>query len=216
MKRILYYTHNSLPLEMEEYFQRKLLEAASDIPIVSVMKKPRSVFAANFASVNLIDENPQCDWPSIRRQMKMGLETMDASDTVYLAEHDVLYPASYYENEPPDERTFLKNGNLYFLTRRGYVGPYNCWIHSQTIGAASLFMHCIEEDFRDKPFKTQNGYTLTLFNAQDPSLDVRHGKNWTGDRTARNGRYLPSVPYWGAWREVGADIPGFELEPHRT
>lgn len=209
-KRILYYTHNSLPLEMEEYFQRKLLEAARGVPIVSVMKNPRSEFAAGFASVNLIDHNPQCDWPSIRRQMRMGLETMDASDTVYLAEHDVLYPASHYDAEPPDDKTFLKNRNVYFLTRKGYVGPYNTHIHSNTIAAASLLLHCIEEDVpSDKKFKSWNGYGFEFYNSQDPVVDVRHGKNWTGDRMRDGATYLPSIAYWGDWKELGATIPGF-------
>lgn len=211
MKRILYYSHNSLPIEREECFQRRLVESARGIPIVSVMKKARSEFAASFASENIIDLDPSIGWPSIRRQMGLGLAGMAPDDVVYLAEHDVLYAPSYFYSEPPDDKTLLKNGNLYFLTRRGYIGPFNDWIHSQTIGSASLLLHCLHEDFGDLPFKTQRGYQLKLFNSQDPSLDVRHGKNWTGDRQAAS--YLPSVPYWGDWKEVGGEIPGFEMRP---
>lgn len=209
-KYILYYSHNKLPVLMEEFFQKKLVEASNGIPIISVTKNPRTDYSKNFAHINLkVDFEPN-NWPSILYQMTTGIDTilkLDENAIVYIAEHDVLYPISYFLNVPPDDKTFLKNFNLYFLMKKGYIGPHKNYIHSQTIGAAKLFKFCINEDTKLK-FKSKNGYTLKIINNEHPSLDVRHGFNYTGPRYARTEeKYTNNLPYWGNYKDVLNTIP---------
>ena len=210
---VLYYSHNALPIEMEEYFQRQLLEATRSIPLVSVMKKARSEWSRTFANENVLTDFQPNNWSSILHQISLGidfiLQTGDA--VVYLAEHDVLYPPSYFANVPEQREILLKNKQLYFMNRTGYIGPYNHYIHSQTIGWASLFKHCLLEDVHpDLKFKSKNGYELRLYDNEEPSVDVRHSFNYTGYREASSPeKYRQHLPHWGEHATLAAQIPGF-------
>ena len=211
-KYILYFSHNRLPILMEEFFQKKLIESSNGIPIVSVTKNPRTEYSKNFAHVNIKVNFNFNDWTSILYQMDKGIDAIleiDKNAIVYIAEHDVLYPISYFLNTPQDDKTLLKNFNLYFLMKKGYIGPHRSYIHSQTIGAAKLFKHCINEDIEiKKKFKTQNGYSLKSFNNEHASLDVRHGFNFTGPRYARTEeKYIKCLPYWGEYKDLLNAIP---------
>ncbi len=217
-KFVLYYSHDSLPIEMEEFFQSKLLQSTGEIPIVSVMKKARSDFSKTFASSNLITDFKPNNWSSILEQMRLGIDTIMQAEpdaVVYLAEHDVLYPESYFLNIPERTDVLLKNRQLYFLNRTGYIGPYNHYIHSQTIGWASLFKHCLEEDVvPDLKFKSKNGYALRSYDNDVPSIDVRHSFNYTGYREASSpDGYKHDLPYWGNHAALAAQIPAFFPNP---
>ena len=206
-KYILYYSHNNLPEDMEIFFQEELVKASNGIPIVSVCKKQRTDYCKTFASINILTPNKQ---PSgIKDQMALGIEAIldaDRDAIVYLAEHDVLYPSSYYNNNPSNDITFLKNYNLYFANKKGYIGPYNGYIHSQTIGAATLFDMCLKEDVHShKKFKSLNGYTLERFNNVDPCIDIRHGYNVSGYRESSH--YIEELPYWGRHSDLIKTIP---------
>lgn len=212
-KFVLYYTHNSLPIEMEDFFQRKLRQSVGDIPIVSVFKNARTEFSSTFGSINIHCNYPKNNWDSIHIQMRMGIEAIiniDKNAIIYLAEHDVLYPPSYFNYVPEDEMVFLKNKNLYFVTKNGYIGPHNTSIHSQTIGSCKLFNFCINEKVTNNvyKFKTHSGYKSNLFNSIDPCLDVRHGFNYTGNREPKTS--LPIIPFWGHYTKIINNIPKFK------
>jgi hypothetical protein len=199
---------------MEEYFQRRLIASAGSIPIISVMKRPRSEYSRTFAAENLLTEFKSNGWSSILHQMRLGLTMIGHSTTdsvVYLAEHDVLYHSSYFEHVPEAQNVLLKNRQLYFLNRVGFMGPYNHYIHSQTIGWASLLDYCLQEDVPgDLKFKSKNGYVLRLYDSEVPSIDVRHSFNYTGYREPKDPcQYKYSLPHWGEAAELRAQIPGF-------
>lgn len=206
-KYILYYSHNNLPEDMEIFFQEELIKAGDGIPIISVCKKQRTEYCKTFASINIL--TPQNQPSGIKDQMALGIEAilnLDRDAMVYLAEHDVLYPTSYFNNSPDSTTTFLKNFNLYFANKEGYMGPHNNYIHSQTIGHATLFDYCLKEEVHShKKFKSLNGYTLKQFNNSDPSIDVRHGFNVSGYRESN--RYVDELPYWGKHCDLIKTIP---------
>jgi hypothetical protein len=208
-KFILYYSHNSLPILMEEFFQKKLIETVSGIPIVSVIKNPRTEYSGTFADINLKIDFKYNNWSSIYQQMGAGIDAIlkiKEDVIVYIAEHDVIYPPSYFANLPPDEMTFLKNLNLYFLMKRGYIGPFGNYIQSQTISTARLFKSWLDEVTK---IKGPSGYKLKKFNNEHSSLDVRHGFNYTGPRYARTEKnYITSLPYWGNYKDILNTIPG--------
>lgn len=213
-KVILYYSHNSLPIQLEEYFQKKLLSNSNNIPIIAVVKRVRSVQQyKEFAFKTIIVNDKICNnnnWKSILHQMDVGIDYIIDNFTnpiVYLAEHDVMYHTDYFDNTPQNDKTFLKNYNLYFLTNNGYLGPHNTNIHSQTIGSATLFKHCIHEGVDiTKKFKTQNEYTLDKIFTKIPSIDVRHGYNYTGNRGSETSQYIYDLPFWGNCFELMRDI----------
>lgn len=160
-------------------------------------------------------EHKQDNWNSINLQTKIGIERIQQYNVdaiVYLAEHDVLYPPSYFLNDPENDKTFEKNKNLYFMNKDGFFGPHNTYIHSQTIGHSSLFLHCLNEEcpnhFR---FKTQNGYKLNLFSNDVPSIDVRHGYNYTGYRTPSEQKSISKeIIFWGQHEDLLQQIPHFK------
>ncbi len=209
-KFVFYFSHNSLPIAMEEFFQKKLKESCNNIPIISVMKSQRSDYSKSFADINIIVDYKANNWKSILFQMDTGISKIleiEKDSIVYLCEHDVLYPSSYFLNEPDNDLQFLKNTNLYFINKYGFLGPYNDIIHSQTIGSAKLFKHCIHEDTVNY-FKTRNGYTLKRFNNIDPCIDVRHGYNYTGPRYAnKNKNYIHYLSPWGNHEDLIKSIP---------
>lgn len=211
-KAILYFTHNSLPIEMEEFFQKQLIQESKGIPIVAVLKNPRSEFSKTFADLNIV--TPANTKSAILNQIKIGIDEIlkiNKDCIVYLAEHDVLYPSSYFDNTPANNTTFLKNFNLYFANKVGYIGPFNSYIHSQTIGSVELFDKCLKEDVHNhQKFKTKNGYTLQTFSSSDPSIDVRHGLNVSGYRESKN--YVYNLPYWGTHEELISKIPKFPIK----
>jgi hypothetical protein len=215
-KAILYYTHNSLPIEMEEFFQKKLLQASKNIPIVSVFKNARNKFSSNFAAANIECNVKQNNWHSILAQMQLGIDhiinTYGNSCTVYIAEHDVLYPETYFNIVPTNMSELMKNKNLFFLTKDGFLGPYNTHIHSQTIGSASLFDFCLKEDVDSllKKFKTKCNYKLTLYNSENPCVDVRHGFNYTGPRGNASSLYKQQINFWGNYKDLISQIPNFK------
>lgn len=214
VKFILYYSHNSLPIEMEEFFQQQLLCASRGIPIVSVMKSARSEFSKTFGHINILTHFRPNNWSSILNQMELGIDSMltNTEDAVvYLAEHDVLYPDSYFLNVPESRDTLLKNRQLYFLNMIGYIGPYNHYIHSQTIGWASLFRHCLIENVHpDLKFKSKRGYRLRFYDNDIASIDVRHRLNYTGYREASTpDGYTYQLPHWGHHAALAAKIPAF-------
>lgn len=213
-KVILYYTHNSLPIDMENFFQRKLLQHAGDVPIVSVMPNARNQLSASFAHTNIVATNlPAPSWANILRQMTIGLDRIVAdfgNAIVYLAEHDVMYSPSYYDLVPMDNTTIVKNLNLYMMNRQGFFGPHNAWIHSQTIACAQLLINCINEPCESlKRFKTQDGYKLVKANSDHCCIDVRHGKNYTGYREPSTKKYLHELPFWGTHADLANSIPSF-------
>ncbi|MDD4109932.1 MAG: hypothetical protein PHS54_00100 [Clostridia bacterium] len=219
-KAILYYSHNSLPIEMEEFFQKKLLDNSDGVPIISIIKNARTDFCKTFAHANIIVENKyHASWGGILYQMEQGIDYIlkEFDDCiVYLAEHDVLYPPSYFSYIPDNDKRFLKNYNLYFVNREGFIGPHNYYIHSQTIGYASLFKYCINEDVKNiQKFKSKKGYDLKSFISKDSCLDIRHGYNWTGYREIEKNsekNYIMSLPYWGDHNKLISQIPGFKYE----
>ena len=211
---ILYYSHNSLPVALEIYFQEKLLEVKGNTKICSVIKNKRHDF--NFADIEIVCNEGDCalnNWKSILAQMNKGIDAIlkqDENANVSIAEHDVLYPKGYFDIVAP-KNTILKNVNYYFTTPVGYRKG-NAWIHSQTICSAKLYKYCLNET-KDveigRWFKNQEAgvYTLEKFNYKSPVLDIRHNKNYTGERDSMHRNdYLHYVDYWGEHKKVYSEV----------
>ena len=217
-KWILYCSHNSLPLDLEVFFMEKLEASAKQIPICSVIKTYRTQKSKIFGSLRsqasggVFSSN---NWNSYYEQMRKGVALIKAKEPnsiVYMAEHDVLYPPDYFENEPSSEREILKNFNVKILNRKAFF-PFNTFLHSQTIARLSLWDFCLKEDVPNHlRFKnvSKGKYLLRKIQSRTPVIDVRHGVNYTG---GRNPRQEPEnyVPHWGfhapLWKEIEGRLP---------
>lgn len=221
MKAILYFSHNKLPLELELFFQKHLHSVANGIPIIAVMQNIRSPDSTEHLFYKTIKSDlTVSNWKSIRHQMNLGLEFIinefGSDCSVFFGEHDVLYDPSYFSYVPDCPLTFLRNINLYFLTYRGFLGPHNTLINSQLVAHASLINKCLKTELPPvNLFKTPTFYNIKKFKSTIPSIDVRHGYNYTGPRGVGRSldHFIQNLPTWGNFLELWDSIP--ETKLHR-
>ena len=132
-----------------------------------------------------------------------GLENTDA-EVVYLLEHDVLYPPSYFAFTP-DAQGFYFNRNIYRMNHAGYF-DFGVPVTSNCCATRDNFLKCYEMRLGwldagkrivwDEPGRMNEVAPMLHWHSAEPSLDIRHSANLTGYRAAT--RYLLDLPYWGA------------------
>lgn len=110
-KGIIYYTDNSLDEQFAAVVRQRLINASQGIPIVSVSQKPIP-FEYNIC-VGEIGRSLSNMWKQILTALLYS-----EVDTVYIAEHDVLYDSSHFEFEPEDNNCFYYNRNIWLVRSR--------------------------------------------------------------------------------------------------
>ena len=226
-KGIIYYTDNSLDEKFAKGFRQRLVNAALDIPIVSVSQKPID-FGHNIC-VGEMGRSLCMMW----KEMLTALIYSQA-DVVYIAEHDVLYDSSHFKFEPEDDNCFYYNRNVWLVrTRDGKTmwKPSLCF--SQCVCNRLLLLNDIMQRVRwcengGIPSLHQGAYEpgrirktrmderkifgintdmkwrLEYFESAKPNVDVRHGRNLSGPRRFKprpqdiaTRIYTDTVPGWG-------------------
>lgn len=226
-KWILYCSHNSLPPELEVFFMEKLEESSKGVSICSVIKQARTEKSKTFGNLRIRVSGGVFDkhnWQSYYEQMRKGIAAIEVEDPeaiVYMAEHDVLYPTDYFENEPTSDLEILKNFHVKLLNRKAFF-PFETFLHSQTIADLRLWKFCLEEDVPG-PVRFKNiqegDYVLRRIRSKTAVIDVRHGSNYT---SGRNPRQAPEnhVPGWGdhaaLWGEIESRLPDHLVEVVKT
>lgn len=163
---ILYLTDNSVPPEIGDLCQYYLLKEAGDILIVSVSQKPIA-FGRNIC-VGEIGRS----WMSLYRQILAGLDAIK-TDTVVIAEHDVLYTHEHLSYQPANLDAFYYNFNHWLVEWHGnhpeLDGMYSYWPKrtalSQLICTVSLLRQSTQEVMR----------------LLDMGLRVEKGLHWYGE-----------------------------------
>jgi len=102
----IYYTDNRLDPFVMKICQDQLREAFGEDKIVSVSLKPMDF------GKNIVLENRQNSYPTMVAQIVMALEKSDA-DVIFHLEHDVLYPKSHFDFEPPKPDVFYYNDHVW-------------------------------------------------------------------------------------------------------
>lgn len=102
-KGIIYYTDNRLDEPIFSTVQKQILKSC--LSVVSVSLKPIS-FGKNF----VLDLAPNII--TMTKQITKALEISD-TDCVFFCEHDVLYPQSHFEFNPPKNDIFYYNSNVW-------------------------------------------------------------------------------------------------------
>lgn len=102
-KGIIYYTDNRLSEPIFSICQKEILK--SGLPIVSVSLSPIS-FGKNIVL------NLKPGYITMINQIITGLE-MSETENIFFCEHDVLYPKSHFEFNPPNDNIFYYNDNVW-------------------------------------------------------------------------------------------------------
>ena len=182
MRSIVYLTDNTLAPGIMALCQRKLLEVAGDIPIISISQRPID-FGHNI-NVGEIGRN----WLSLYKQLLAGCRAAD-TEWVVIAEHDCLYTAEHLNYTPEDGGVFWYNDNRWLVqwgdNHPELNGMYSKWSGSlalsQLISNRELLAECIAERV-----KILDGGNARMLGKAEPGITVQRARKW-----ARSGK-----PIW--------------------
>lgn len=147
---VIYLTDNSLAEPLATRCRELLRQAAGDIPIVSVSHRP-----VDLGKNICIGEQKRC-WMTLYRQMLAGLAAVQ-TDTIAIAEHDVVYHPSHLRYEPPDAKVFFYNENCWLAQGPGsshpeLLGMFSYWPRrkalSQLVCRGALLQEATEDVMR--------------------------------------------------------------------
>ena len=202
-KTIIRCVDGACPKALEKECLEQLQKAAGEHRIITVQKPPKEPRSS----------------ATYYRQLLTGLSQVE-DVFIWIAEQDVLYDESHFAFEPTDEQSFFCDANYYRLTGvgycEGYAGPFSMFVAPRKllIKALQERLQAIEKGWKPRHHEPGKGdpktsFNLKFFSAQKPSIDIRHGFNFTGDRTCDNP--LKSVEPWGDWRMrrrmLGINVP---------
>lgn len=222
MFTVLLYTHNTLPPAFWRHVTHTLGRAVEQASLDG-SEPPEVIVLANAdlpvlpgwkLDTNACGKRGLVDcWDKIRRGAEMA-----KYDTVYLCEHDVLYPQTYFQSMPMiTPYGYWYNHHLWCLDQRGYYRSHANWgrrVTSNMVCHRDLLRKTARDrcDFLaaggrlqwDEPgmMNRANGYpydepSMHRYLTMDPVVDVRLPGCLTGQRDAYNGEYVPTLDPWG-------------------
>jgi hypothetical protein len=142
--------------------------------------------------------------PDIYHRIIKGLEVAGKFETVYLAEHDVLYCDAHFKYVPKDGLGY--NLNYTYLSEYGYFQRYsNCLALSMLCGPANLIKKGVEgklQELKDNTFKCyepQGDMIRSNFKTAEPCVDIRHDFNQSWHVDPKTDRFWQEVPKSNIW-----------------
>jgi len=167
MRTIIYLTDNSLDAQIAELCRAKLLEAAGEIPIVSVSQRPLE-FGVNIC----VGEIGRC-WLSLYKQLLAGCAVAD-TEWVAIAEHDCLYTAEHLNYTPPDAGVFWYNDNRWLVQWGGnhpeLNGMYSWWPGSLALSQLVCSRALLEECIAGRVRLLEGGVDAAAFGKGEPGV----------------------------------------------
>jgi glycosyltransferase involved in cell wall biosynthesis len=211
-KGIVFFTDNALKLKIAHRVQSQLKKIG--IPIVSASLKPMPHFGKN------IHVKMERGYPAYFTQILEALKASDA-EIIYLCEHDVLYPPEHFTFIPPTKDKFYYDQNWWKV--RASDGFCAHWDANQVSGLVAYkdllidwYTKRLAEVLKDRfhngmGFEPGKSGDLTVpFKSTVPYVDIRHGKNLTGEkwsmddfRDKSSGKGFTTaweVPGWGSFK----------------
>ena len=148
---------------------------------------------------------------TLYEQMLEGVKVASNARYVFIAEQDCLYHPSRFDFVPPKDDVFYYEATMLVCTNRGFIlhrgEKLSTLVCNRKLLIENLLerIRAIKKGWKVKyaePGKAdpQNKWQIAHYETIHPSLDIRHGNNYTGDRAADS--YLSSVDYWGDCKEV--------------
>lgn len=216
---IVYYSDNRPAADLLSGVRRQLVRAAGGTPIVAVTLGATERWGA----AAYVDLPLERGYLTMARQILAGLQ-LAASDVVFFAEHDCLYPEGYFEHRPSSARVYAYAGHtwkvdaatgrtLYYKMEQlsGLCADRALLVDHYRRRVAHLEQHGFSRRLGFEPGKPTRHGGLddvpreTWWNDR-PIVDIRHGGNLTPSRWSkaqfRNPRYTEG------WTEGGA-VPGW-------
>jgi hypothetical protein len=218
MREIIYYTNNLLAENIMITVQGQILK--SDLPVLSVSLK-----SIDFGNNVVVDAEPGVI--TMFKQILTGLEVSKA-DTVFLAEHDVLYHPSHFSFAPIRDNIYYYNTNVWRwdypkdrLITYDHLAQLSglCASRKLLLNHYFLRLQKIEEkefeDGRDPNWARKMGYEpgkakrrggfldeeTAEWQSAYPNIDIRHKGTVTPPKVSLNSfRHQPT-----GWRETTLD-----------
>jgi hypothetical protein len=200
---VIYYSNGRLPEALKWHCLRILAKAvcASAGELICVTWEPLEFAAAR----NIVWPHHLLKHHNLYQQILAGISEAK-TDSVALAEHDVLYPAGYHDELLARAGAgACFNTNVWRLNSNGYFRDENSRLLSNYGGRRDVVRSRIEEKLSEV---RRHGRVATAEPEGDPEIstpiptvDIRHGMNWTGNREPADGAYLETLEFWGPCRE---------------
>ena len=218
---ILYYTDNSLEEPLASLCREKLLEAADGKRIISVSQKPLN-FGDNFV-IGDIGRSHLSIFRQVLmglEQVKTKYVAMAEHDCLYTKEHfnwtppedtKFYYNVNHWFLRPKDGMySYFRRKALSMMIANTELTLKACKekveilekgiiIRKGQLGACEFGVLENEKAYQDyratlKDLGKNKPYKAVAFSTTLPNLDIRHGKNFSGDRKTDKRCY--ELPYW--------------------
>ena len=146
--------------------------------------------------------------PDIYHRILKGLEVAGEFETIYLAEHDVLYVDAHFKHVPKEGLGY--NLNYTYLSEHGYFQRHsNCLALSMLCGHADLIKKGVEgklQELKDNTFncyEPQGAQIRSNFKTAEPCVDIRHDFNQSWRVNAKTDRFWDKIPKSDIWPSAG-------------
>jgi len=226
MKLGLYVSHGSgVPETIRAACLDQLTQAGFDLVIFVVPAHLRSEIADRWpaSAVHMVQQ--ECVRPCLLdrwHRIDTGLQGILRAQPVHLLEHDVYYPDDYAKRPRPDRSNVATYMPAVRLTRTGWGTAQEL---SSTCCARAGYLRQISrrrcetleaghKHTIDEPGKAplDPGNAALLKCPGVPVIDIRHGNNYTGDRTAQHTHH-PELGDFAAFWQIINDAKHTEKEP---
>jgi hypothetical protein len=171
---VVYYSNNRVPPRLQQFCFDKL-RAAVRGELICIIRPQGASHRAMY------------------EQILAGIAAA-AGDIIALAEHDVLYPTGYFDVFA-NATGITYNTNVWCLNHHGYFRPNNPHLLSNCGAPRAVLARAIRRKLREGVPKWAEPEADAELTAPHPTIDIRHGRNFTGDRHAPS--YRKKIPYWG-------------------
>lgn len=199
---VVYYSNGCVSGALKQFCLKALADSVgtSGGELVCVTWHPISLDMQAFR--NILWPHHEPSHANLYRQILAGVGAARSSQ-IMLAEHDVLYPAGYHEAMLA-ELTFggiCYNKNIWCLSARGFFRAAGCDFLSNCGGQrealSQRILAKIEEIERQGYVDWTEPEADSRFQSPSPTVDIRHGQNFTGMRKPPDDIYLSEIDYWG-------------------
>ena len=217
MVEILYYSENKLDGTLLNNLCRQTI-LFSNLPIISVTQKPTD-FGRNIVYTRQRGRSHSL----LYKQILTGLKASTA-DYMFFTEHDVLYSPSHFDFVPTRDDVYYYNRNVYKyrLSDRKVVKYDTDWLSQICASRELLIKHyetrldMIAKGERAYGYEPGTGQSKKIDNVEAenwyseyPSIDIRHGDNWTGVSRMDPSEFRNKNTCLGWWEGTVYDIPGW-------
>jgi hypothetical protein len=197
---VIFYTNNSVSekvLALALSTVKGTIATSAEAELIVVSWQPLPI------QNNIVWKIHESSHKNIYNQIMAGLKKAK-HDTIFLAEHDVLYPKSHFDLRPQDKIVY--NSNVYHLTRDGYFKAPPVNFLSALVAKKEILTFGIQEKLKEIETtgrvvwaEPQGPNGCERVEGADPIIDIRHGHNLTGMRSSE--KYLEELKPWGRYEQ---------------